>query len=87
MKLFATRRRRILARLGLYIGFPGLVLGGTYAWLFWMPGRSFEGKPPLTPAESALVEPLRQHVERLAGEIGVRDEHHPENLAAAARHV
>jgi Zn-dependent M28 family amino/carboxypeptidase len=50
-----------------------------------MPGTSFEGTPPpLSPAEKELRAELRNHVEKLAGEIGERNlARYPELLAAA----
>ncbi len=50
-----------------------------------MPGRSFRGPPPaLTADEIALRDELARDVEKLAGEIGERNEAHYPQLQAAA---
>jgi Zn-dependent M28 family amino/carboxypeptidase len=53
-----------------------------------MPLKSFRGPlPELSPAQTVLSEELRQHVERLAGEIGERNVYLPKKLAAAADYI
>jgi hypothetical protein len=61
-------------------------------WCWWamirMPGRSQRGPlPPLTDAQVALRDELRDHVSKLAGEIGERNVFLPKKLAAAADYL
>jgi Peptidase family M28 len=60
------------------------------AWFFTirMPGRTFAGPlPPLTPTQQALSERLRNHVLRLAGDIGERGVAKPAAALRAAGYV
>jgi Zn-dependent M28 family amino/carboxypeptidase len=53
-----------------------------------MPGQSYSGPlPPLSASEKAIRDRLRQHVEKLAGEIGERNLANPTNLQAAAHYI
>ena len=69
-----------------------LILIIMVAWCWWsmirMPLKSFRAAlPELSPAQTALREELRQHVAKLAGEIGERNVFLPANLAAAADYI
>src|SRR5436309_3277874 len=60
------------------------------AWwiMIRMPGKSFHGPlPPLTAEQIALRDELAAHVQKLAGEIGERNEFHYAELMAAAEYV
>jgi Zn-dependent M28 family amino/carboxypeptidase len=53
-----------------------------------MPLKSFHGPlPVLSPAQTDLREELRQHVKKLAGDIGERNVFLPKQLAAAADYI
>lgn len=53
-----------------------------------MPLKSFRGPlPELNSAQTALRDELRQHVEKLAGEIGERNVYIPKKLAAAVEYI
>ncbi|MES2442554.1 MAG: M28 family peptidase [Pseudomonadota bacterium] len=55
-------------------------------WMTAVPGQSFAGAlPPLTPAEAALAQRLRGHVEAIAST--PHNAGHPEALEAAALHL
>ncbi len=75
------------------LAFLFLLLGVIVLWFWWamirMPGKSFRGPlPPLTAEQTALRDELRQHVEKLAGEIGERNAgYRPKSLVAAADYV
>jgi Zn-dependent M28 family amino/carboxypeptidase len=57
-------------------------------WMLGMPGRSHSGPlAPLSEAERATAERLRQHVQTLAGAIGERNMWRPQALAAAAAYI
>lgn len=65
------RRSRI--RFAIVWGSVLIILLGLGACMVIMPGRSFKGPlPPLTAAEAELRDHLKEHVHRLAGEIGRR---------------
>jgi len=81
---------RLITRAALYrLAVLALILGGLGCWACWamirMPLRSYRGPlPPLSPAQSALRDALRQDVQKLAGEIGERNVFTPRKLRAAA---
>ncbi|MCW5550568.1 MAG: M28 family peptidase [Verrucomicrobiae bacterium] len=53
-----------------------------------MPSKSFSGPlPALSPPQEAFSAELRQHVEKLAGEIGERNVYLPKKLTAAADYI
>ncbi len=55
-----------------------------YFTMFWMPGKSYQGKlPPLQPEEIALQQSLQTDVKKLATEIGARNYGQYERLNAA----
>jgi len=85
MKRFRFFHRKALVRLGLlFLALLILCLWG-YLAMFRMPGKSFRGPlPALTGEEVRLCKTLRQHVERLAREIGERTVFRPKALEAAA---
>ena len=66
-----------------------LVAGGSLAGCsFWMPGASYEGRPPaLSAAEEATRTRLGAHVRALAAEIGERNAAHAEALERARDYV
>ena len=69
------------SRLGVIV----LVLVLVTAWMVAMPGRSFPGNPPASPAEMALADELRRDVTKLAVEIGPRNiTYAPEKLKLTA---
>jgi Zn-dependent M28 family amino/carboxypeptidase len=61
---------------------------GTLLWMTSMPGTSYSGPlKPLPAHEIDLRDRLRAHVEKLAGEIGVRCVLRPEGLRDAAAYI
>ena len=65
-----------------------LILGSAYYTVLYMPGHSYVGMPPpLSTAEIALRDHLRQHVQILAGAIGERHIWRPAALEQAVRHI
>lgn len=70
------------------VGVVVLFLGVAYWYMFSMPGASHRGKlPPLSDAQVSAADRLRGHVEKLAGEIGVRNIDHPEAYRRAADYL
>ena len=66
----------------------GLVFTAGGAYMFRMPGRSYDQPlKPLTAAEMAIRDRLRWHVRTLAGEIGERNVWRFTALQAAAGHI
>lgn len=82
MRLITRRGAR---RLAVFAALLAVGLGWCYLTMIRMPGKSFAGPlPPLTDAQAALAEAMREDVERLAGRFAHRNVFHPETLARAA---
>jgi hypothetical protein len=65
-----------------------IMLAGSWWTMVRMPLKSFRGQlPELNPAQATLGKALRQHVEKLAGEIGERNVFLPKKLNAAAEYI
>lgn len=65
-----------------------LIVAGCWWNMVRMPLKSFRGPlPALTPAQTAWRNELRQHVEKLAGDIGERNVFKPRKLAAAVDYI
>jgi hypothetical protein len=63
-------------------------LGGAWALMVRMPGRSYQGPlEPLTAHELHVRDELRRHVDELAVEIGERNAAYPQQLARAGSYV
>jgi Iap family predicted aminopeptidase len=79
--------RKVILRL---LGFVVLLAAILVAWLCMlrMPGKNFEGPAePLGPEQIALRDELAAHVQKLAGEIGERNERHYAQLNAAVDYI
>lgn len=78
-------------RFVLCIAIIGIVCGAFFvAWLNMvrMPGKPFRGlAEPLSPQQTVLRDELAAHVQKLAGEIGERNELHYTELNAAAEYI
>jgi Peptidase family M28 len=65
-----------------------LAAGGLAGCSFWMPGASYEGRPPaLSAAEEAARARLHAHVRTLAAEIGERNASHRDALDRARDYI
>lgn len=88
IKLFPTTRREI--KRTVIVGGAALILAIAFGvYMFAMPGKSHKGPlPPLDAEETQLRDRLKTHVQKLAGEIGIRElQVHPKALEAAARYI
>lgn len=64
------------------------LVGGTWALMIRMPGRSYGGElPPLQEEEQAYRDELRRHVEHLAATIGERHAGRPAALQQAGEYI
>jgi len=82
------RRHRFLRRLGVVLLLLVALLGMAWWTFIWMPGDSHRGElPALDDDSQALATRLRQHVEKLAGEIGPRNLEHYTELGRAAGYI
>jgi hypothetical protein len=80
--------RPALGRIAVFFLLLGVAVVGCQCSMIRMPSKSFQGPlPVLSPAQEALSAELRQHVEKLAGEIGERNVYLPKKLAAAADYI
>ena len=82
---FKLLNKAALIRLGVLL----FILLGIISWLwftsFQMPGNSYSGKLlPLTAEEKIIQENLQRDINKLAVEIGARNNYYYENLNAAA---
>jgi hypothetical protein len=65
-----------------------ILIGLGLAYMISMPGKSYQGVlPPLTEDEASLRNSLQRDVEKLAGEIGIRNVRQYGNLSAAADYL
>lgn len=65
-----------------------IMLAGCYRAMVRMPLNSYRGPlPELSPTQTVLRDDLRQHVQKLAGEIGERNVYLPKKLLAAVNYV
>jgi Peptidase family M28 len=77
--------RRVFAVV-LVLAIAGVAIIGTR--MFQFSGHSYKGTlPQLTPAEKAIEEQLKTHVNTLAVDIGVRDYHMPEKLEQTVAYI
>lgn len=80
--------RPALKRIAVFLVLLGVVLVACQYSMIRMPSVSFRGPlPALNPTQQALSVELREHVDKLAGEIGERNVYLPKKLAAAADHI
>lgn len=85
---FLQRWRRTILWIAIPFGTIVLVAFFTFYTMLWMPGASVRSPlPDLSPAEQNLTEPLREHVEKLAGDIGERNLMRYDQLRAAASYI
>jgi hypothetical protein len=84
-----SKPRRLGRMIGLAVGMLlTAALGGSWALMVRMPGRSYHGPlKPLTASEVQLRDDLRRHVEELAVNIGERNSAYPEGLARAGAYI
>ena len=82
------RRRRTRVALVVVLSLPIVILVAFGWYMMDVPGSSFEGTlTPLTSEQTTVRDRLRGHVERLAGEIGVRNFEHPAALTASREYI
>jgi Zn-dependent M28 family amino/carboxypeptidase len=80
--------RTALRRLVILFAILGLLITWGWSSMIRMPLKSFHGPlPALTPAQEVIRDGLRQHVEKLAGEIGERNVFKARKLLAAADYI
>ena len=85
MRLWNERTPKRLTRLGIFLALVVLVCWFT---MIRMPLKSYRGPlPPLTAEQAELRDELRQHVQKLAGDIGERNTYTPRALHAAADYI
>lgn len=84
----SVKRQSRAGTWGLVIGL--IIVGSLLGWhvMIRMPGESYQGPlPPMTEEQRALAQELRDHVHRLAGEIGERNMFRYSNLVKAGDYI
>lgn len=88
IKLFPNTRRELI-RTAIVWGVALILAIAFGVYMCAMPGKTHQGPlAPLTAEELQLRDRLKTHIQKLAGEIGVRElERHPKALEAAAGYI